>query len=424
MRSRLALRSRLESKSAVLLHDKPATRPDHGLLESILQSKKKVDLAELRRRQNEVPECPSSEPSIIWNAKFFGKGWVEEGKYRMDDYELGNPSCIFVDDRPIELSVDATPTQRTRSPSDEAERYQQAVSWRTGLVITIEVFVETDIMAHRISELIKDPRTDQLALKRVSRRYLVVNSPFLAKGLREVVQYYPSFQSMARKLSIPEPYAVLFHHFESIEARAGSPVSGTMCMSPHDKNQEESDLIKKHMQILLEFLRPIREERIVRCEEYLSGSTPQVAFDMIWYLLKPGMDVYIHINGSPQAAVVVGVKRGDNDSSGVWEPESPVLWWHIDLWRLETDGSRVYRSPTAVLMNFYPGLREVEGLAVCPCAIWDAHDGGERRRDILCRSRIFFKALRQGNLLVDYNGPIKGSNHYVCPRSMRQISIL
>jgi hypothetical protein len=64
------------------------------------------------------------------------------------------------------------------------------------------------------------------------------------------------------------------------------------------------DLIKKHMKILLEFLRPIYEERIVRCEKCLSESTPRVAFDIIWYLLKPGTDVDIHIDESSQVAVV------------------------------------------------------------------------------------------------------------------------
>jgi hypothetical protein len=325
--------------------------------------------------------------------------------------DLENPSFIFVDNRPIELSVDATPIQ----PQPNAqERIQQAAASWAGPAITIEVFVETDLMPHRVSEIMKDPRTDQLALKRVSRRRLVVNSLYLAIGLREVVQYYPSFHSMTGRLNILEPYAVLFHHFDSIEAMAGSPVSATMCKSTDDNNQKGTDLIKKHMQNLLEFLRPIREERIVRCEELLSESTARVAFDMIWYLLKPGMDVYIHVDGSPQAAVVIDVKRGGSDSSSVWEPENSD-WWLIDLWRLETDGSRVRRRAITANITFYSGLREVKCLAVCPCAIWDAHDSGERRKDILRRSATYFKALRQGNLLVDYNGPIKGSNQYVRP---------
>ncbi|KAJ5452459.1 hypothetical protein N7445_000642 [Penicillium cf. griseofulvum] len=192
---------------------------------------------------------------------------------------------------------------------------------------------------------------------------------------------------------------------------ASSPVSAAMYMSTQDNKQKGIDLTKKHMQILLEFLRPIREERILRFEEYLSESPARVAFDMIWYLLKPGMDVYIHIDGSPQAAVVIGVKCGGNDCSSVWGPENSDRWI-IDLWRLETDGSRVQRSATTANINFYSALREVTSLAVCPCAIWDAHDTGERRKDIIRRSTIFFKALRQGNLLVDYNGPIKGSNQY------------
>jgi hypothetical protein len=343
-------------------------------------------------------EHPSHEPSIIWRAKFF------HGHKAHLSNDPKNPSFVFDDDRPLDLSVDTTPSQP----------HPDAVAWKGGPVITIEVFVEGNFMPHKIPEIIKDPQTDQLALRNVSRRHLVVNSPFLARGLREVVQYYPSFHSPTNTLGIPEPYAVLLHHFDAIEVMTGSPVSGTKCMSPHDDNQEESDLIKKHMQILLEFLRPIREERIVKFEDHLSESNPRVAFDMIWYLLKPGMDVYIHIDGSPQAAVIRDVKRSGSPSSTVWGAETPDMWL-IFLWRLETDGSRIRRSPTTEAITFYTGLREVKALPVCPCAIWDAHDSGERRKDILRRSEILFKSLRQGNLLVDYNGPIDGSNQYVCP---------
>lgn len=355
-----------------------------------------VDLAELRRRQNGEMEHPSHEPSIIWHAKFFHA----QGAHN----DLKNPSFVFVDDRPLDLSANTTPIQP----------HPDAVAWKGGPVITIEVFVETDLMPHKVPEIVKDPQTDHLALKRVSRRHLVLNSPFLAKGLREVVQYDPSFHSPTKITGIPEPYAVLFHHFDAIKARTGSPVSGTKCMSPHDDNQEESDLVKKHMQILLEFLRPIREERIVKCEDHLSESNPRVAFDMIWYLLRPGMDVYIHIDGSPQAAVIRDVRCGKSPLSTVWRPETSDQWL-ITLWRLETDGSRIRRSPITACITFYTGLREVKALAVCPCDIWDAHDSGERRKDILRRSETLFKSLRQGNLLVDYNGPIKGSNQYVCP---------
>ncbi|KAJ5658517.1 uncharacterized protein N7484_002166 [Penicillium longicatenatum] len=388
----------------VPVHSQRSYLPERRAYRDYHSRRKEINLAELRGCQEEEPDDLSSGSGIIWHANFFHR----QSRRREAVQDLENPDFIFVDTRPIELSVDEAPTQ----PQGKAkERIQQASASWNGPVITIEVFVETDLMPRNVSELLRNPRTDQLALKRVSRRRLVVNSKYLASCLREIIGYYPSFHSMMGKLDISEPYAVLHHYFDSIEAMAGSPVSATMCKSPHDNKEIEIDLQKKHIQILLDFLRPIREERILRCEETLSEPTARVAFDMIWYLLKPGMDVYFLIDGSPQAGVIIDVKCGGGDSSSIWGPEDSY-WWFINLWRLETDGSRVRRGAISVIITFYAGLREVKSLSVCPCVTWDAHDNGERRKNILCRSVTLFKALRQGNLLVDYNGPILGSNQY------------
>ncbi|EGU83598.1 hypothetical protein FOXB_05846 [Fusarium oxysporum f. sp. conglutinans Fo5176] len=138
-----------------------------------------------------------------------------------------------------------------------------------------------------------------------------------------------------------------------------------------------------HAQHLMEFLRPIHTESILACEKYLSNSVPQVAFDMIWYPLKPGTD------------------GAGSDGS-----------WLVDLWRLETDGSRLRRGFISKRINPYSGLLDLVNLPVCPVSIWDANNGGERREKILRRSTTLFKALQRGNLLVDYKGPIKETAQY------------
>ncbi|KAJ5691938.1 hypothetical protein N7462_001361 [Penicillium macrosclerotiorum] len=363
-----------------------------------------VNLAEHRRNRDGGPET-SSKPAVVWYAKLFSR---ENGLPFGQD--LRQPDLLIIDDRPIELCVGVAPRQPQIDTKDTKEPALKIPSWENP-VFTIEVFLETDLLQREIREIRRDPNMEKLALKRVSRRHLVVHSPYLLLALSEIVQYYPSFHSKGQR-SIAEPYAVLFHHFDAIEARAGSFVSTSMCQNTHDADTQEAQQIQKHIQNLLDFLRPIRENKILDCERNLAESTPRVTFDMIWYLLKPGMDVYVHIDGSIQAAVLTDVKRGGEDWSSVWKPENDN-WWLIELWRLETDGLRIARRSTSANIVAYAGLREVINLAVCPVSIWDAHDGGERRREILRRNGTFFKALCQGNLLVDYNGPIKGTNeHY------------
>lgn len=372
-----------------------------------------VDLVKIRRRRDAKPDLQSVEPAIMWNTKVFyprrGREFGDE-----EDMDAYMPDLRYIDDRPIEFSLDVGSTQ---VPADTKQTASEPAEWK-GPVITIEVLVEVRRARFRSSGIQDAPRPEMLNPKRVSKRYLVVHSPMLAEAINDMVDYYPSLnyswpgQTTGNTLRIPEPFAVLLHHFDSIETMADRTSAGTICKSEHDGNAQRIDQLKKHAQHLLDFIRPIYQEHILTCQRHLSDSVPRVAFDMIWYLLKPGIDVYIHVDGSTHAAVVLDVKPSgisQLDSLGVGIEKG----WLVDLWRLETDGNRLQRALISVKVHAYSGLREVTTLPVCPISIWDARDGGKRREQILRRSTIFFKALRQGNLLAEYNGPIKHANQYV-----------
>ncbi|KAH7237034.1 P-loop containing nucleoside triphosphate hydrolase protein [Fusarium redolens] len=166
---------------------------------------------------------------------------------------------------------------------------------------------------------------------------------------------------------------------------ADETTGATVCNAEDDSKNQGTDFKVVHTQHLMAFLRPIYTESILTCQKHLSNPVPQVAFDMLWYPLKPETDVW----------------GAGSDGS-----------WLVDLWRLESDGSRLRRGFFSAMVNPYSGLRDVISLPVCPVSIWDAHDGGERRESILRRAATFFKALQRGNLLVDYKGPIKETAQY------------
>ncbi|KAF5625449.1 AAA family ATPase [Fusarium sp. NRRL 25303] len=374
-----------------------------------------IDLPKLRQLKDSDAVYPPAEPAIIWNAKVY----QILGEPRGDDIRLQRPDLIYVDDRPIEFSIHLPPT---KAPAETDEDVPEPEAW-TGPVITIETFVEAEIDQYKLLRLKRLPERvtssclDLLNPKHVSRRHLVVESPFLVEGLSDLVQYYPSFHQMLLddskrgELRIEEPFAVLFHHFDAIAAMANGSTRTTDYNTEGKDIGQQNRLTVLHAKHLMEFLEPIYTESILTCQKHLSNSIPQVEFGMIWYLLKPGIDVYVQIEGSTHAAVVRSVMRTDVSVSKLWGAGSDGSWL-VDLWRLESDGSRLGKGFFSVTIPPYSGLRDVTRLQVCPVSIWDVHDGSERRGRILRRAAIFFKALQRGNLLVDYKGPIRETAQY------------
>ena len=375
-----------------------------------------INLPKLRQQEDLDAEHPPTEPAIIWNAKVY----QSQGKLRGNDIGSHRPDLTYIDDRPIEFSISLSPTKLA---AETDEKVSQPEAW-VGPVIIIETFVEADIDQDRLSrmnrvpEKVTSPCLDLLNPKHVSRRHLVVRSPFLIEVFSELVQYYPSFHQMLLddskrgELRIEEPFAVLFHHFDAIAAMTNGSTRTTEYNTEGQGIGQQNHLTVLHAKHLMEFLEPICTDSILTCQKHLSNSVPQVEFGMIWYLLKPGIDVYVQIEGSTHAAVVRSVRRTDVSVSKLWGAGSDGSWL-VDLWRLESDGSRLGKGFFSVTIPPYSGLRDVTRLQVCPVSIWDAHDGGERRERILQRAAIFFKALQRGNLLVDYKGPIQETAQYV-----------
>lgn len=147
------------------------------------------------------------------------------------------------------------------------------------------------------------------------------------------------------------------------------------------------------MRHLYEFAKPLYRENVGSCEQHLSEPCPRIAFDMIWYLLKPGTDVYVQSEGITFVGVVLDLMKWSYVEGTASSDPSVQELWRINIWHLNTDGATIRRTQKTYKINTYSGLRDVTELRVYPVSIWDAKDKGERRQKILARSRVFFKAL-------------------------------
>lgn len=381
-----------------------------------------------------------ANPPVIYQATIFDA-------YTGGDLEHATPVVTYQDDRPFQFargSRNQTTTQVDTAQPDEStveyeglpvSREEKPIAEWAGPVFEIKIVGKAqfwDGTTKKGKEYIIGPdipkTTEDLLLEKVSRPSIVLKSHHLLHALEGLVGYYPSFHASLVTFSktamgyiqiggkcfqIDEPFAVVMHHFQSIKKL----VEGEYA-DPRKKDSRDfqmAELQRNHMKHLYKFAEPLYHAKVVLCEQYLSEACPRVAFDMVWYLLKPGTDVYVQSEGTTFAGVVLEViKRSYRNSPDISIDENEQNSWLVNLWHLNTDGARIRRTLKSCTISRYSELRDVTELPVYPASIWDAKDKGERRKKILARSRTFFKALQQGNLLAYHDGPIRNTNSYVC----------
>lgn len=365
--------------------------------------------------------CPEGEakPPVIYYATIYNSS-TDSGRTR----DL-SPEVRYRADRPFQFatSVHNQPTQVDIAQSKEsgvkydneileADQEEDTLAKWTGTVLEINLVGRTQFPRIGKERPAAPRKTEDLFLEKIGIASIVLQSPHLVRALEQLIDYYPPFYIEAPAVygsgtAIYEPFAVVMHHFHSIKGLVKKEYADHS-QKKESRELRKHELQKNHMRYLYDFAEPLYHKIVVPCEQHLSEACPRIAFDMIWYLLKPGTDVYVRYEGLTFVGVVIGVaKRSDATS---YEQKH----WAIDIWYLRTGGAKIRRTRKAYKVNTYSGLRDVTDLPIYPVSIWDAKDQGERRKKILARSKVFFKALQQGNLLAYHDGPVRDSNSYVC----------
>ena len=345
-----------------------------------------------RREGDSKPEI-LNEPAVLWAAAIYDAQVT---------FDLKKPTATYCDDRPMDLIA---------SQTREGTLYDRNPSWEGS------VFEVVSRALAYFPENSSKPGTVQvpasiesLKVYAKSGSQILIRSPYLYDKLSEIVGYYPSFHRTRTAIfrpengvSIYEPYSVLLHHFEQIADLATNVV-------PQKSNGDDELLCLQieHIRHLERFLRPIYVDKILPCRIQLEGSPPKISFDMLWYLYKPGTDVYVQRYEYIQTCVIGEIFSSlDNVRDvGAQFTEHEPKYWTLEMWFLNTDGSKIGRSIKVLRIDSYIGFREVTQLDVCPTAIWDAFDKGERRQKIIDRSTLHLKALQQGHLFARYDGPV------------------
>lgn len=328
--------------------------------------------------------------------------------YRMNYSNEVLPVSAYVNDQPFKLpSVGVSEDkQYTTVDSDYTDHAFEVVT---------DAFIEdseTRLAPPRDSATLTDDemaqKVDGLHLTKICRTRLVIQSPLLRKALSLIIRYHPSSSWLSDSsvvATVFEPYSVLLHHYHELEefvSRESNFTSGPGV----DDTSTQIDRKKTvcDMTLLLDFLKPIYESTVKPAAHLLAQDVPMVSFDMLWYLFRPGMDVWFQGTSSPYMAVVHRVEHERDHEQRKWSSnESSVLILH--LWCLSTDGNRVARISLTHLFGRFANQVEVTSLAVCPASYWDATDQGARRQSTLATSRLLVEAIREGSLHIHYDEP-------------------
>ncbi|PGH01694.1 hypothetical protein AJ79_07848 [Helicocarpus griseus UAMH5409] len=300
-------------------------------------------------------EHPGScnEASVIWVASVVD----EEAQDMQEEKKI---AAVYYDDRPLELNTDVKNSDLQLDstlknignglyPKHECPIWEGCVLEVT-LQATASFPWEPSPNFDDTQRRIVPPQFESLQLSHVSESGVVIRSLFLYLKRVELVGYYPSFhesvpeeflktsykwtKNVHFEATIFEPYAVLLHHFSQIEAFVQrSPLrhekendNGLLQDSEKESVNELVQLQADHVRSLYIFLKPRYEALILPCQKHLAQPIPCVAFDMLWYIFRPGTAVYIETSGAVHVCVVSKVRYQDK-------------WCHLDLWYLDSDGS-------------------------------------------------------------------------------------
>ena len=166
---------------------------------------------------------------------------------------------------------------------------------------------------------------------------------------------------------------------------------------------------------MLEYLKNNIVPQFKFARENLQKPKPTVAFDDLWLLFKPGLDLYWkfpveNFADVATAGVLMGAEYGDSHDDP-WVPDRKALT--VEYWCLESDGQTLGRDLGRISIDQYEGERQVTSLSVYPCVYLDSEDGGETRKTLVERGRRVYNLLRRmpSQMLCD-------GYHYAKPKEV------
>ena len=260
--------------------------------------------------------------------------------------------------------------------------------------------VITPIFGGAPLETSSDPRLIDLkdiAIDFVGKTKIVLHSSLLLEAIRSIVWYYPGYNFTSEPITFTEPYPVLMHHLQDLRA-----LHTRTWKAPNIQSDIEQKDTHYHLRLLLETLEPAIYRHITPAETRISRPRPTITFDELWYIFKPGADIYVSWAEDFKDTVFTAVVQATRIKESESRYAKPTF--EIDIWVIESEGTMVGRTGDTRHIKWFEGEREITSLEHYPAVFWDRQDGGKRRQAVVERGHTHYKLIRAGPQQMRYDG--------------------
>lgn len=241
---------------------------------------------------------------------------------------------------------------------------------------------------------------EDLDIIKTQPKILTVYSQAILEAVRHIAPFYPPQVLTGEAVHMPHPFPVLMHHYEELRH------CERQCLdeSPRTENDQDTKEKGHNIQKLLDFLAPVRTKIVLPAKERLSRDEPVVTFGTLWFMYKPGIDVYWRepLENLLIGGVVYNVIRETDEAAKLRRAPRPGL--RVLFFFLEVKESKVTRVKAESLIEHFPGEELATNLALFPAEILDSEDRGKMRQKCQERGSHAYKLFRGGHTLQNYSG--------------------
>jgi hypothetical protein len=248
----------------------------------------------------------------------------------------------------------------------------------------------------------------------VTWKQINIYSKNLLKLLRSVVHRYPGQSLNGEKIAVNAPFEMLAHYYNDLNTLRNGTLDIQAKVSHEGFGEEQpgqrtqADLLDEATLYDLNILLRAFKWYYVKnfAPEEASYNLGVTSHRLLWFLFKPGVDVYARIGGKIAGFVFERCeKRGDPRTGGVYRlDEEPVTSWVIHCWSLIYNGRRIVKTSHEFYIDKFRGERQIISLPVFPRVYLDNLDYGKTRARLQDLGKKYYNIIRQSPVHMQYCG--------------------